>query len=173
MGKQEKYYWHGKGAILIGKQTYAKGEEIPADKIEKKRLKMYMDKGDISTAEVEVKAGASETVIQSQYKELKAAHTKLLNAHEKLKESKGTGKGKAEPCKNCPELEKDIKAKADRITELEGEAEASKNRIAELEKDIKAKADRITELEGEAEASKNRIAELEKQVEQLTNPEGQ
>lgn len=139
MAKQEKYYWHGKGAILIGTQTYAKGEEIPADKIEKKRLKEYMDKGAISTAEVEVQAGASETVLQAQHKELKAAHTKLLNEHEKLKESKGSGK-----CTACPAKDKEIEA-------LKKTGDEAVTRIEELEADVKKKAELIEKLEKDLE----------------------
>lgn len=139
MAKDKKYYWHGKHSVLIGDTTYLKGEEIPHKKMVKEALERFMDSGDISTAEIKVEAGASETVLQAQYRELKEAHTKLLN---EVKAGK-TGKGKNEPCKECEKLQGDINEKAALIEKHEAT-------IVELEEENKELTDKAGSPDSEA-----------------------
>jgi predicted RNase H-like nuclease (RuvC/YqgF family) len=126
--KEEKYFWHGKGVILIAGDTYHTGNEIPAKSIEPKALKAFMKAGDISTAEVDVAPSASETIAQAKYRELKKAYDKLAAENKKL--AKG-GKAKGEACKECP-------AKDERIAELEADVEEKAALIESLKADLEA-----------------------------------
>lgn len=134
--KEEKYFWHGKGNILIAGVKYKTGDEIPGDKLAEKSLKTHMDAGNISTAEVDVKPKSSETVDQARYRELKKAYDKLVNEKE-------NGGGK---CKACPKKDEEIK-------DLKETGEAAVKRIEELEADVKEKAALIEKLEAELEAA--------------------
>lgn len=125
--KKTKYYWHGKGAILIGKIDYLRGDEIPHKKIDKPRLEKLMEAGDISTAEVKVEAGASETVVQAQLRELKKSYTKLLN---------DTKKSAGKDCEACPEKDKRIGELEDDVEEKAALIEKHAGRITELEKQV-------------------------------------
>jgi predicted RNase H-like nuclease (RuvC/YqgF family) len=133
MSKEEKYYWHGKGSILIGSDTYIKGQEIPVDGIPEERLEKYIADGKISTAEVKIESGASETALKAEIRELKQKYTELLNETRKAKDGKKGGK-----CKDCPKKDKEIKALKKSNEELKQDVEEKDALIKKLGEDLEA-----------------------------------
>jgi cell division protein FtsB len=119
----EKLFWIGKGTVKVGGKLYATGKEIPADKIDPKKVEKWLSEGLVSNAAVAIKPAAHDPKAEAKIEKLKA----------KIKEMKAEAKKGTGPCEECPKKDETIAAlqtdndeKAALIEKLKGEVEALK-----------------------------------------------
>jgi hypothetical protein len=132
---KERIYWIGKGVVSIGGKKYGKGEEIPADQVDKKTLEAWEKADLISNIPVALRADASEAKNLDRIRELEieVSKAKTLRTVNKDLKKKLT---KAE--KDNEDLEKENKTLTTDNQEKEALIEKLNGDVKDLEEKLKA-----------------------------------
>jgi hypothetical protein len=104
MAKGTAKYWLGKGVALIAGTKYSTGEEIPANKVDKKTFAVWEKEGLVGDAPIPIAQTASETKDKATIKSLTKELSKVRG---ELKDSVAANK-KGGKCTECPKKDEEI-----------------------------------------------------------------